>query len=928
MRVTRQASAPEPTRSVRLGGPTPTLIGRRRECARLTDLVTKVRAGNSQALVLEGDPGMGKTALLGRLAEAAAGCLLIEVMGVESEMELAYAGLHQLCAPLLGGLEGIPAPQRHALGTALGVTSGDVPDRFHVGLAVLSLLSEAARERPVICALDDVQWMDRASVQTVAFVARRLGAEAVGIVLAQRTPPDDPDLYRLPRLAVAGLSDPAAEALLSAVVAGPLDEGVRGRIVAETRGNPLALVELTRGLTPAQIAGGFGLSGLNAPTGRVEDSFRRRLAALPDPTRRLLVVAAAEQGQDAPLIWRAAGALGLGPEDGVPASTSGLADFAGAIRFSHPLARSTVYRFAPAEERRAAHQALADAIDPTTEPERRAWHRAQAAAGLDEEVAAELARSADRAQARGGLAAAAAFQERAAELTPDPVRRGERAVEAARAKYLAGAPERALRLLAMADAAPADELTRARAALVRSHVSSRLEPGQGAPLLAAAKRLEPLDPELAREAYRDAFYGAHLAGRLGRSGSLTEVAAAVRAATCTHPSEGSFAAIADGLALVLVDGYETGAPVLQSALDAFREMDVATESTFAWLPLACRVAIDLWDVDGLRDLSTRMTVLARDRGALNMLPTALSLGVGYHLYAGDLSVAAELADECEAIGEATGISKPPYGPLAVAAWRGHGQRVSTIIDEATPEAVARGEGQWLTAAGWATAMVNNSLGRYDQALVAAESATEHLHELGIANWTLVELVEAAARSGAPDRADVAMQRLSEIAAGCRSDWVRGVQARSLALLADGEAAERSYRDAIERLERTGLRTDLARAELVYGEWLRRENRRVDARAPLRRAHDTFADIGAEAFAARARRELLATGETVRRREPGADIELTEQETQIVRLALRGQTNPEIATQLFISPRTVEWHLRKVFGKLGITSRKELRDVIG
>ena len=928
MRVTGRAPAGEARRSLDVASQNPALIGRARECAQLADLISAVRNGDSRALVIEGDVGVGKSALLGFLTRSAVGCLVVEVAGVESEMELAYAGLHQLCGPLLDGLERIPGPQRAALRTALGLTSGEIPDRFLVGLSVLSLLSEAARHRPVMCAIDDVQWLDRASVQTIAFVARRLGAEAVGVVLSQRFADSDPDLGRLPNLVIGGLSDADARILLGTVVTGPLDERVRDRIVAETRGNPLAILELTRGLTPEQVAGGFGLSGVGAVTGQIEESFRRRLVALPSATRRLLVVAAAEPGQDAALIWRAAARLGIGPEDAEPASVHGLVDFGGQVRFSHPLARSTAYRSAQSDERRAAHQALADATDPVADPERRAWHRAQAAPGLDEEVAIELELSAGLAEARGGLAATAAFLERAAELTPDPVRRGRRAVEAAQAKFRAGAPDRALRLLAMAGASPADEMTRARADLVHAHISSRLEPGQGAPLLAAAKGLESLDPELARETYRDAFYAAHVAGRLGRSGGIREVAAAVRASGPTLSWVNAFDPIVAGLATVVVDGYIAGAPMLQDAVGAFRATDVSTEVGFSWLPLACRVAIDLWDDDSVRDLSTRVITLARARGALSVLPTALSLGVGYQVYVGDMSAATELAEECEAIGEATAISKPPYGRLAVAAWRGLERRVVAIIDEATPEAIARGEGQWLTATGWCSAVLNNALGRYDRALVAAESGTECPEELGVANWTLVELVEAAARSGLPERASAAMGRLSEIAAGCGTDWAVGAEARSLALLAEGEVAEQKYREAIERLDRTRLRTELARAHLVYGEWLRRENRRIDARPHLRVAHDAFSDIGADAFAARAQRELLATGETVRKRGPGTDTELTDQESQIVRLAARGQTNPEIATQLFISPRTVEWHLRKVFGKLGISSRKELRDVVG
>lgn len=903
------------------------VIGRHRECAQLTDLVAHVRDGRSQVLVLRGEAGMGKTALLGYLNENAAGCSLITVGGVESEMELAYAGLHQLCIPLFAHLDHIPGPQRNALQTAFGLVDHGAPDPFLIGLALLSLLSEASRQRPVICTVDDAQWLDRASVHAVAFAARRLAAEPVGIVFAEREPGGEQDLRFLPELRISGLADDDARALLTSGVTGPLDDRVRDRIVAETRGNPLALLELPRGLTPEQIAGGFGLSGFGALTGRIEESYRRRLASMPTATRRLLVLAAAEPGQDAVLIWRAAGHLGVKMQDAEPAAADGLVEFAGQVRFCHPLARSTVYKAAPPEERRAAHRALADATSPDIDPERRAWHRAHAVAGLDEDVAAELERSAARAQARGGIAAAAAFHERAAELTPDPARRSARALVAAWAKYQAASPERALRLLAIADTGAPDELTRTQIERVRAQVSSRLAPAQGSSLLVAAKRLEPLDVQLARETYRDAFYAAHVAGRLGRESGLRDVAAAVGAKASPLRSGNVYDRLLCGLATVIAEGYEAGAALAQEAVTTVRSTDMSTETAITWLPLATRVALDVWDHEGAHELSTRMIAIARDCGALNLLPTALMLEAGYQLFAGDLVAAASMAEECELIGEATLVPKPAYGMLMVAAWRGHEQQVAAIIDGATEQATTRGEGQWFTTTAWAESVLFNGLGRYDEALVAAERGSECPDELGIANWSMVELIEAAARSGVPDRATEAMARLSDMAEACGSRWVLGVAARSRAMLAKGDSAEQSYRAAIDYLGPTGLRTELARARLVYGEWLRRENRRVDAREQLRLAHDMFSTDGSEAFATRARRELLATGETVRRRVPGAETQLTEQETQIARLAVDGHTNPQIATQLFISPRTVEWHLRKIFGKLGINSRRELHEAL-
>lgn len=909
------------------GVPLRGLVGRERECAGLSDFVSRVRDGGSQALVLSGEAGIGKTALLRHVREHAHGCRLVEAVGVESEMEMAYAGLHQLCAPLLDHLGGVPEPQREALSTAFGLTSGRAPDRFLVGLAVLSLLSEAARRRPVICLVDDLQWLDEASIHTIAFVARRLRAEAVGVVFTERDIGVEEYLPSLPRLRVAGLSDADARALLMSAVTGPLDERVRDRIVAETHGNPLALLQLPRGLKSEEIAGGFGLTGLGALTGRIEQSFRRRLAPMPAATRRLLVVAAAEPGQDAVLIWRAAGRLGVNMEDAEPAAADGFVSFAGQVRFCHPLARSTVYKAALPDERRAAHQSLADATDPLTDPERRAWHRAHATSGLDEDVAAELERSAVLAQARGGRAAAAAFHERAAELTPDPARRAQRALIAAMSKYEAGSPERALRLLAIAEAGPPDESRRARGELVRARIVSRLTPGVGSPLLAAAKRLESLDHELARETYRDAFYAARIAGRLGRGGGMREVASATLQSGSLRGQDNVFDRILGGSATITAEGYSAGARSVINALAAFRDLDLSSETVFPWLPFACRVAFDVWDDESARSLSTQTITFARERGALSTLHTALMLGAGYRMFAGDFSAAEALADECELIGEATTIPKPAYGLVMVAAWRGREQQVASIIDDATPEATDRGEGQWLTAIGWAESVLNNGLGRYDRALPAAERGSRYPSELALANWSMVELVEAAARCGQPERGAAAAQHLSDMAEACGSDWIVGVAARSRALLTEGPSAERDYRVAIDHLSRTRLRTEAARARLVYGEWLRRAGRRVDAREQLRLAHDVFDEIRADGFAARAGRELAATGETVRKRSAGTQTELTQQESQVARLAAQGRTNPQIATQLFVSPRTVEWHLRKVFGKLGITSRRELRDAL-
>ena len=887
-----------------------------------------LRAGQSQVLVLRGETGVGKTALLEYLLERASGCCIARTGGVESEMELAFAGLHQLCAPFLDRLERLPGPQRDALATAFNLRAGDTPDRFAVGLAVLSLLSEVAGERPLVCVVDDAHWLDRASAQALTFVARHLAARPAAVVFAVREPGHEQDLTGLAELVVRGLADGDARALLESAVTGPLDERVRDRVVAETQGNPLALLELARGVTPEELAGGFVSPGAPGPSSRIEESFRRRLAPLPPATRLLLLVAAAEPLWDPVLVWRAAKQLGIKVEAAAAAAAAGLIEFGGQVRFRHPLARSAAYRAASPEERQSVHRALAEAMDPDVDPDRRAWHLAHASPGLDEDVAAELERSAGRARVRGGLAAAAAFHERAAELTPDPARRAGRALAAAQAKHEAGAPDAALRLLAMAQAGPLDELGQARVELLGAQLAA--DPGRGRDasvlLLGAAKRLEPLHLGLARDAYRDAFGAALTAGRLATRGGMLEVAAAARALP-SAPRPHAPDLLLDGLAVLATEGYAAGVPVLGRALTAFRTEELSTEQGLRWLPLACRVSHDVWDDESCYLLSARLVKLAREAGALAVLPVALRLGAGIQLLAGEFAAAASVVAEAEAVARATGSPVGPYGRLMLAAWRGQDAETRQLIAATTTQMTARGEGHWLTAAHWATAVLGNGLCRYDEALAAAEQGSEYPDEPGLAAWPTVELIEAAARTGQPKRGIGALRRLEKVTGAAGTDWALGIQARSRALLSDDESAERLYRDAIERLGGTRVRVELARAHLLYGEWLRRENRRVDAREQLRVAHQMLTAMGIEGFAERARRELLSTGETVRRYTADTAAELTAQEAQIARLAGDGHTNPEIGVKLFISARTVEWHLRKVFGKLGVSSRKELRRLL-
>ena len=912
----------------------PVLHGRRRERAALDRLLDEARAGRSRVLVLRGEEGVGKTALLDHLQGRASRCRVARAAGVESAMELAFAGLHQLCAPMLGSLGRLPGPQRDALGTAFGLNAGEAPDRFRVGLAVLGLMSEVAEERPLVCLVDDAQWLDRASAQALAFVARRLLAEPVALVFALREPNEVQELAGLPEFVVRGLNDGDARALLDSATPGRLDEPVRDRIVAETRGNPLALLELPRGLTAAELAGGFGRPDAQPLASRIEQSFRRRLESLPVDTQRLLLTASAEPVGDVTLLWGAADRLGIGADAAAEAEAAGLIELGARVRFRHPLVRAAAYRAASLPDRREVHRALAQATDPEADPDRRAWHRAQAAVGPDEAVAGELERSATRAEGRGGVAAAAAFLERATELTPDRGRRAERALAAAHAKFEAAASDAAYELLATAELGPLDELQRARLARLRAQMAFARKRGGDAPslLLEAARRLESRDDGLARETYLEALGAAMFAGRLsGRSG-VREAAEAARAAPPPPQPPRPIDLLLDGVATRFTEGYGAGVAPLRRALQAFRrEAPRDEDDVMLWLwlayPLAQETAAhDLWDYETWDELAARAVRLARDAGALAVLPVGLTYRAGVHLHAGEFAAAAALIEEANAITAATGIAPVSYASLVLVAWRGQEARALKQIEADVQVATARGEGRVLGTAGYVTAVLYNGLGRYQAALAAAQRACEH-EDLGFFAWSLVELVEAATRCGAQDEAATALRRLEDRTGAAGTDWALGVQARSRALLSDGQAAESLYLEAIGHLARSRVAVHLARGHLVYGEWLRREHRRVDARAHLRTAYDMFSRFGADAFAERARGELLATGETVHKRTSETSDGLTAQEAQVARLAADGLTNQEIGAQLFISPRTVENHLHKLITKHDISSRRQLRDVL-
>ena len=824
-------------------------------------------------------------------------------------------------------IDRLPQPQHDALGVAFGLIANPAraaPNPFLVGLAVLGLLAEAAAERPLLAVVDDVQWLDIASTRTLAFVARRLVAEKIAIVFAARERGEL--LTGLPELHVVSLGHRDARTLLESALPARLDEHVLERIVVETRGNPLALLELPRGLTPTQLAGGFGLPAAVPLSASIEESFTRRLANLPGEARRLLLVAAADPVGDTALVWRAAQQLGIPESAAETIEADGLLEFGAHVVFRHPLVRSAIYRAAGLKQRRAVHRALAEATGPETDPDRRAWHRAQAAATPDEDLAAELERSAGRAQARGGLAAVAAFLERSAALTPESTHRAQRLLAAAGAKRDAGDLEAALGLLVSVEDGSLDELGRARADLLRAEIALEQRRGDdaGRLFLSAASRLESVDPELARETYLETLGGV-MASDVEVVGGAPVVAAAARAAPSGTVPPRTVDALLDAFALRLTDGYAAAAPTLARALELLLATDVSNEDGGRSLSLSSArnsniVALEMWDDEALYLLAARQVKVARDTGALVHLQYALSFLARSHMLAGELTAAGLLLDEARVIADATGNPALVNAPMILEAWRGHEAQASELIDATSEEAATR---RW-TSNNYARSVLYNGLGRHDDARDAAFEALQP-DPIGYGTWLLPELAEAASRTADRALLESALEWLSERTRVISSEWATGIESRVRALLSEGDLADSLYRQSIANLSGSRVRLELARTHLLYGEWLRRERRRLDARKHLRTAREAFTSMGAEAFAQRAERELLATGERDHKRTVDRRDQLTPQETQIARLAANGHTNREIAARLFISPSTVEYHLRKAFRKLDVKSRTQLED---
>ncbi|HEX7309222.1 MAG TPA: AAA family ATPase [Lentzea sp.] len=876
------------------------MIGRHGERRRVDELVAAARGGRGGALVLGGEAGIGKSTLLAHAVESASGFQVLRADGSEFEQELPYSALHQLCVPVLGHLDALPGQRREALRIAFGLAGG-TPQPFQVGLAVLELVAAVGGDQPVLCVVDDAQWLDEASSRALAFLARRVGADPVAVLFALRSPHVAGEMTELPWLDVAPLSDHDARALLAARNPFPLDDRVRDRLVAEANGNPLALLELPP-------AGGFAVPAASSVPSRIEEGFRARLTGLSDDARLLLTIAGADPTGDPGLLWPAAEALGVDlPPASADAAATGLVEFSARVRFCHPLARSAVYRAAPDATRRAAHGALADVTDSLTAPDRRAWHRAQACAGPDEKVAMDLEHCASRARSRGGVAAAAAFLERAVALSLHTRSRVERTLAAVEACIEAGAADRAEDLLATVETDALDGFHRARADLLRGRIAfTRPADGTGPSwTVSAARRLSTLDPDRARDCFLDALEMSLVVGRPG--GVVAEVLTAARA--CAPPP--SSPDLLEALVTLAEDGHATALPLLRAALH--------DEGGRLWSrrpALASMISTELWDIGTHVAIADRLLEAGRESGSPLLLRLAHAQKATSAFLTGDLGEALAATAEEEAVADAVGEPPLLYHRLQIAALRGRREETLELIR------AGRTPGGHVASADWSAAVLHNGLADYPAALTAARAATEH-DDLFLTGAALPELVEAAVRCHEPAEAARALAALTDRTRAAGTPLARGVTACARALVTGAEA---DYREAVAHLADSGLRPYQGRAHLLYGEWLRRKGRRKDAVVELRTAHTLLAGSGAEAFAARAADELRAAGQRVERRTtPSAHEQLTVQQVAVARLVAAGATSNEAATELFISKRTVDAHLREIFRKLGVTSRRQLKD---
>jgi DNA-binding CsgD family transcriptional regulator len=903
------------------------LVGRTKEVGALEDVLAAVRDGLSRVLMLRGEAGIGKTALLDWAAGMAGDMRVARVAGVESEMDHGFAGLHQLLVPLLDGLDRLPVPQRAALRSAFGLAAGPPPDQFLVGLATLALITDAAASRPVLCVVDDAQWLDQASAEVLGFAVRRLLADRVGMLFAVQGREERAAVFNgLPELPVGGLAERAAHELLAAAAGGPVDSRVSERIVAETAGNPLGLVEFGGELTAEERSGAVPLTGALRFGGRLEKLYLSQVRALPADAQTLLLVLAADQLGDPAKVWRAAGRLGIGPEVVELPAVERLVTGVPSLQFRHPLMRSIVYHGAPSMARLRVHQALAAVSDPVRDPDRRAWHLAQAMSGPHEEVAGELERSASRARSRGGWTSSAAFLERSAELTQDAARRARRLVAAADARLMAGETAAARALLDRAAPDVLDPVVSAQARRLEGNILFTAGESAAATsvLLEAARMVAPYDARLARDTLLDAF-AAQLSSR--RAAGTAEVLQALQAVPRVTESQASTGdLLLDGFAAVAERRFAAGAGLLRQAVAAVmggEPMPDDAPQRFLAFRLA---ATELYDDAAWRELAGQWVARAHDRGAV----AAMVIGLGFqslsqlaegHFAAAEATIA-EARNAAEAMGNPTYLSGMATMELEVLAWRGDQATARPLGARLLRTATDQGHGHRMQRMHRALAVLELGLGNFQEVLQHALAAAAGEPVLSYRSSPDV-LIEGTIRCGDRTAAAAALEAVAPWWQACDTPWSLGLLARCQALLADDGHAEDGYRLSIEHLRQCQVTPELARSHLLYGEWLRRQRRRRGAREQLRTAYELFGALGMEAFAHRAQAELRAAGEHADARRAWTPDTLTPQEAQIARLAAEGATNQEIAAQLFVSASTVDYHLRKVFRKLGVTSRAQL-----
>ena len=916
------------------------LIGRSAEQAALGRLVDSLAHGLSAALVLRGDAGVGKTALLAQLPHIAPDVDFTWLSGVESETSLGFAGLHRLLIPHLHRMQEVPPVQRSALASALGLTEAKPTNVFLVGQAVLTMLADAAQARPLVCVIDDAQWLDQESVEVLAFVARRLFAEQLGVVFSVREPPRNQQFEGIAELSISGLETEEAAAMLATITSQRVDPKVAEHVAQMVAGNPMAVGEVGRQLADARLTPDLLLNGPLPLGRRLEEHFRTQVQDLPASCRAVLLLAATHTSTDTAVLRRAAALDGLDLEAAAPAQTNSLIERGADIRFRHPLIRAAVYAAASPAERRHAHKTLAAVIDKTTDRDQHAWHLAAATLLPNENVAAELEGCAVIARSRGGYSDEASFLARAAALSPDSSRAASRYLDSATAALNSGAPHRATELLNLATPHLREPFARVHAQLIHVDIiiNSGLEPYTAltSKRLEAARALITSDSALARQTLLEAIRSGILCGSYSSDTTLEQLG---RTALDLWPALDGAHSVDDfllqGLATAITDRFTEAAPALRRAVGMLDQIVSGTEleSSTRLMIFDTRVylghyaAICIFDDRRLIRLLRDAVDSQRERGILHSLVIGLHILAIHESVMGNISSAVAHKEEAHAVAKALGYTGQRMSatlPNAqLLAWQGRDHEVLEVTTSMFAFAGYLQVGELKRAARHALIVMHIGRGDYEQAFATGmQGLADNYTHLEVES--LPSIIEAALRTGRQDVADDVLSKLRTIALASGTNWALGLLTRCSALAAAHKIeAEALYRESIAYLDETIVLTDQARAHLAYGEWLRRQQRYIEARTELRIAYDMFFSMGAPAFAERARVELAAAGAKIKKAKIGTLSTLTPQETQVVELAATGATNQEIATRLFLSTHTVAYHLTKAFRKLGVSSRREL-----